>query len=69
MAPGIVQANLTILPAENAGDFLRFCQLNPKPCPLIGMTEPGDPMLPVLGQEPAGWLRDRAEPLNKMFKP
>jgi uncharacterized protein YcsI (UPF0317 family) len=50
MAPGIVQANLAVLPAEYASDFLRFCQLNPKPCPLIGMTEPGDPMLPVLGQ-------------------
>jgi len=30
---------------------MRFCQLNPKPCPLIGMTEPGDPMLPMLGED------------------
>jgi len=48
-APAMVQANLAILPAEYADDFLRFCQFNPKPCPLIGMTEPGDPMLPMLG--------------------
>ena len=51
MAPAIVQANLAILPAEYAADFLRFCHLNPKPCPLIGMTEPGDPMLPMLGED------------------
>lgn len=51
LAPAIVQANLAILPQEYASDFLRFCQLNPKPCPLIGMTEPGDPMLPMLGED------------------
>ena len=51
IAPANVQANLAILPAEYASDFLRFCQLNPKPCPLIGMTEPGDPMLTVLGED------------------
>jgi uncharacterized protein YcsI (UPF0317 family) len=48
-APGYVQGNLAILPRELAGDFLRFCQLNPKPCPVIGMGEPGDPALPRLG--------------------
>jgi len=51
MAPAIVQANLAILPAEFAGDFLRFCQLNPKPCPLLGMSEPGNPTLPMLGRD------------------
>ena len=51
LAPAIVQANLAILPVEYANDFLRYCQLNPKPCPLIGMTEPGDPMLPMLGAD------------------
>jgi uncharacterized protein YcsI (UPF0317 family) len=51
-APGIVQANLAILPIEYAADFLRFCQLNPKSCPLIGMSsEPGDPKLPMLGED------------------
>ncbi|MEO7403427.1 MAG: DUF1445 domain-containing protein, partial [Burkholderiales bacterium] len=48
-APGYAQANLAILPARYAADFLRFCQLNPKPCPIIGMTEPGDPRVPSLG--------------------
>ena len=52
IAPGIVQANLAILPVEYAGDFLRFCQLNPKPCPVIGMSsKPGDPKLPMLGED------------------
>jgi len=30
-APGFVQCNIVILPADWANDFLRFCQLNPKP--------------------------------------
>jgi uncharacterized protein YcsI (UPF0317 family) len=48
-ASGMVQANVAILPADLAADFHRFCQRNPKPCPLIGMSEPGDPHLPELG--------------------
>jgi uncharacterized protein YcsI (UPF0317 family) len=51
LAPGFVQGNLAILPAELAGDFLRFCQLNPKPCPLIGVSQPGDPRVPELGAD------------------
>jgi uncharacterized protein YcsI (UPF0317 family) len=48
--PGFVQCNIVILPAEWAGDFLRFCQLNPRPCPLIATSEsPGSPALPPLG--------------------
>jgi uncharacterized protein YcsI (UPF0317 family) len=50
MAPAHVQGNVAILPRELAGDFLRFCQLNPKPCPLLGVSEPGDPSLPMLGE-------------------
>jgi uncharacterized protein YcsI (UPF0317 family) len=44
-----VQGNLVVLPAARAGDFLRFCQRNPKPCPLLAVGEPGDPSLPTLG--------------------
>ncbi|MEI2414667.1 putative hydro-lyase [Orrella sp. JC864] len=51
VAPGCVQANLAILPAGLAGDFLRFCQRNPRPCPLLAVSEPGDPFLPMLGQD------------------
>jgi uncharacterized protein YcsI (UPF0317 family) len=50
MAPAHVQGNVAILPKELAGDFLRFCHLNPKPCPLLGVAEPGDPALPMLGE-------------------
>jgi len=49
-APGYVQGNLAILPAEMAGEFLRFCQLNPKPCPIIGVGEAGSHRVPALGE-------------------
>ena len=51
LAPGMVQGNLTILPKSYADDFLKFCHFNPQPCPLIGMSEVGDPMLPMLGHD------------------
>ncbi len=51
LAPGRVQANLAVLPAALAGDFLRFCQRNPKPCPLIGVSEPGAVGIPELGRD------------------
>jgi uncharacterized protein YcsI (UPF0317 family) len=44
LAPGVAQANLVMLPRELAGDFLLFCQRNPKPCPLLDVTEAGDPV-------------------------
>jgi uncharacterized protein YcsI (UPF0317 family) len=50
LAPGHVQCNLAILPADWANDFLRFCQLNPRPCPLLAMTaSPGATTIPPLG--------------------
>ena len=42
LAPGCTQANLVILPRDLAADFLLFCQRNPKPCPVLEVTEPGD---------------------------
>jgi uncharacterized protein YcsI (UPF0317 family) len=51
LAPGFVQGNLAILPKNLAADFLRFCQLNPKPCPLIGTSAPGDWRVPELGDD------------------
>jgi uncharacterized protein YcsI (UPF0317 family) len=41
LAPGFAQANLVILPREDAADFRQFCERNPKPCPLLEVTEPG----------------------------
>ena len=49
LAPGHVQCNIVILPEAEAGHFLRFCQLNPRPCPLVAVGRPGDPALPELG--------------------
>ena len=49
VAPGYVQGNLCIVDKSFATDFAAFCQRNPKPCPLIGMSAVGDPALPDLG--------------------
>src|SRR5438132_5342293 len=43
LAPGYIQANLVLVPRDLAFDFLLFCQRNPKPCPLLEVTEPGNP--------------------------
>lgn len=43
LALGYVQANLVILPYDLAFEFLLFCQRNPKPCPILDVTEVGDP--------------------------
>ena len=51
LASGYVQGNLAILPHDYAEDFLRFCQANPKPCPLLGVSEPGDPAMAALGAD------------------
>lgn len=41
--PGHVQCNLVVLPKADAYEFLLYCQRNPRPCPLIDVTDPGDP--------------------------
>jgi uncharacterized protein YcsI (UPF0317 family) len=51
LAPGNVQANLVVLPQALAHDFLRFAQANPKPCPVLAVSEPGDPHMPALGED------------------
>lgn len=43
LAPGFVQTNLVILPRDLAFDFLLFAQRNPKPCPVIEVTDAGSP--------------------------
>lgn len=51
LAPGHVQGNLCIVPREYAADFRLFCERNPKPCPVLGVSEPGDWRLPSLGAD------------------
>jgi len=51
LAPGYVQGNVCILPREYAAEFKAFCEANPKPCPLLAMSEPGNPRLPSLAED------------------
>jgi uncharacterized protein YcsI (UPF0317 family) len=51
LADGHVQGNVVILPEVLAHDFLRFCQRNAKACPLLAMSEPGQVLLPTLGED------------------
>lgn len=53
LANGYAQANLVILPQTLAGDFLLFCQRNPKPCPLLEVLSPGEvePLLTAPGAD------------------
>ena len=53
LAPGFVQANLVILPRDLAFDFLLFAQRNPKPCPVIEVTDVGsaEPKLSAPGAD------------------
>lgn len=51
MAPGYAQGNLVILPRVWAQDFLQFCLANPKPCPLLAVSEVGNPALPGAGAD------------------
>ena len=39
-AKGYLQANLVMLPREQAFNFLLFCVRNPKPCPILDVLEP-----------------------------
>lgn len=50
-AGGHLQGNLVMLPGGLAGDFLRYCVLNPKPCPLLGVSDPGARRIPGLGAD------------------
>jgi uncharacterized protein YcsI (UPF0317 family) len=52
---GYVQTNVVILPVEAAADFAQFCRLNPRPCPLVARSEPGEPHFPTIA--PAADIR------------
>ncbi|MCU0567745.1 MAG: putative hydro-lyase [Oculatellaceae cyanobacterium Prado106] len=51
LAPGYVQANLVVLPVEFALEFLVFCLRNPRPCPILEVTDIGDPRLKLLAPD------------------
>lgn len=50
MARGYVQANLAIVPERHASDFLEFCSLNSKACPILEVSAPGDPITSQLAE-------------------
>ncbi|MEM9472460.1 MAG: putative hydro-lyase [Pseudomonadota bacterium] len=50
-APDHLQANVVILALKHAGDFLQYCLNNPKPCPLIGLSRPGETGIAGLGTD------------------
>lgn len=45
-----VQGNVVILPKAYAFDFLNFCISNPKPCPLLAVSDAGSPHMATLGE-------------------
>jgi uncharacterized protein YcsI (UPF0317 family) len=51
VAPGFIQADLTILPRRHALDFLAYCDTNSAALPLLAVSEPGAPFLPGLGAD------------------
>lgn len=51
LAAGKLQANLAIMPQEFALDFMRFCQRNPKPCPMVGVSDTGNPIMQTMGHD------------------
>ena len=51
MCLGYAQANLAILPKELAYDFLLFTQRNPKPCPILEVSDVGDPYLKKIAKD------------------
>jgi uncharacterized protein YcsI (UPF0317 family) len=48
LAPGYAQANLVVVPKEHAFDFLLFAHRNPRPCPVLAVTDPGRFDIPEL---------------------
>lgn len=51
LCPGYAQANLIILPREQAYDFLLFAQRNPKPCPILEVTEVGERLTHICAKD------------------
>ena len=62
---GRLQANLAVVPKEDAYDFLLFCQRNPKPCPLIEVLDVGSPIVQMAAK--GADLRDEL-PRYRVFR-
>ena len=51
LAPGFVQCNLMVLPQAFAAAFADWCAANVKACPVLAVSDPGNPRLPALGDD------------------
>ncbi len=51
MCAGYAQANLAILPKDLAYDFLLFTQRNPKPCPILEVSDVGSRYLKYIAKD------------------
>ena len=51
LAADKLQANIVILPSEYENDFFKFCNSNPKACPLVGQTKLNYPYFDTLGDD------------------
>lgn len=49
--PGYAQANLVILPKDLAYDFLLFAERNPKPCPILEVSDVGSRYLKKIARD------------------
>lgn len=51
MCAGYAQANLVVLPKDLAYDFLLFAQRNPKPCPILEVSDVGSRTLKKIAKD------------------
>src|SRR5438105_4770266 len=51
LAHGYVQASPVIMPKAYAADFTLFCQRNPKPMPLLAVSDAGSPHIPEVAKD------------------
>ncbi|MDY3919647.1 MAG: putative hydro-lyase [Candidatus Limivivens sp.] len=58
MCAGYAQANLVILPKDLAYDFLLFTQRNPRPCPILEVSDVGSTRLSFMADEDANIATD-----------
>lgn len=51
LAPSFVQVNVVVIPEQYAYHFLQLCQANPKPCPLIAVSDVGGYTFPEIARD------------------
>ena len=72
MCNGYAQANLVILPQKLAYDFLLYAQRNPKPCPILEVSDAGSRNLPIIADGcdiandfPKYWVYEHGEKIGE----